>query len=1252
VNIYVRILVWAGLLLTLATASTLAQVAHEAKITQATSVSLGSSQIPLAAGTMVKVLSLQGTKATISVLGSDGTPIIAQISANLLADVAATNTAALQEAPSPPLPAAKPTGLTPAKLRCEYRVDPLGIDSAAPRLDWILQAADPLARGLSQSAYEVVVASTPDLLARDQGDLWHSGKVTSNQMSQISYGGKALTSNQACWWKVRVWDQDGKASAWSDAAQWTMGILNIDDWQSAKWIGAPDANQPDDHKGAKPKYETVLLRREIKVKPNLRRAVVNVCGLGQYEMTLNGSKIGNEVLSPGWTRYDKTCLYDTYDVTSSLHSGTNAVGLFLGNGFYNIHGQRYTKIQCSFGPVQAIALIRLEYENGSVENIVTDDQWKTNSGPIIFSSIYGGEDYDARLAQDGWDKPGFNDSNWDQPALTQGPGGTLKGLSCAGPPIHIFDVLTPVSNKEVSPGVVVYDLGQNASLLLRLKVKGAAGSSVKVTLSETINSQGDIQDDMTGGNSFWTYTLSGSGDENYLSKFYYRGGRYMKVELRAAPGSGDRPEIESIEGDTIHADAPAVGQFSCSNELFNKIYTMTRWSQLNNMMSVMTDCPSREKLGWLEEDHLNGPALRYNFDLSTLFAKMLNDMADSQRPDGLVPSTCPDFPRWDGNGMYTNPPEWGSACIAVPWQQYLFDGDVELLRQRYDMMKRYVDYLGAKANDSILNFGLGDWYDNHGFGAATLTPVALTATAFYYYDTHTLGQVATLLGEADDAAKYQKQSEQVLTAFNQKFFNAATNLYATGSQASDAVPLALGMVDPASRQAVMDNLAGDRNLNKGNTTVGEVCLEFLFKALAESGHSDLLYSMYNTDQSGYGLQVKLGKTTLTEAWNGDNGLSEHHSDDHFMFGEINEWFFSHLAGIQSDLDGPGFRKIVIKPAMVGDLTWVKATYGSISGDIVSNWTHGVSGLTLEVTIPVNTAATIYVPTAKADLVNEGGIPASRARGVKFLRMDEGAAVYAVGSGTYSFSSADSPVKPPGLTAAAGSSEVTLSWSPSANAQTYQLKRSIAAAAPVILANNIANTTFTDNGLVNGTTYTYTVSAENAFGQSEGVEVSATPAIIINSGFEVPIVSGFEKAPVGGGWTFSPTDGDNAAGITANHSGFTGGNPNAPEGEQAALLQGTGAISQKLSGFSPGQSYTLTFSAAQRANSNQAGETWQVKIDDQVIRDYAPDPTETNYKDYTAIFTASAVSQTLSFVGTNTRGGDNTVFIDQVRLQVK
>jgi alpha-L-rhamnosidase len=987
------------LLLTLATLPLAAQATREATIKQACSITLGSKQIPLTAGSTVTVLSQDSSKATISFVGPDGSSVIAQIAPGLLKDSAVTApsigvTAVVPAAP-PPLPMAS---MTPAKLLCDYRVNPLGIDSTNPRLGWILMPGDPSARGLNQTAYQILVATFPELLARDQGDLWDSHKVPSDQMNQLPYGGKALESNQACWWKVRVWDQAGIASPWSAPAQWTMGVLNDADWQSAKWIAAPDANEPNDRKGAKSKYETVLLRREFTVKPGLKRAIVHVCGLGQYEMSLNGAKVSQDLLSPGWTLYTKTCLYDSYDVTSALVQGQNAVGLFLGNGFYNIHGQRYTKIQGSFGPLQTIALIQLDYGNGTTENVVTDEHWKTSSGPITFSSIYGGEDYDARLFQEGWGKPGFNESAWEPPTVTKGPGGALKGLSCAAPPIRSFDVLTPTGSKQLSPHVTVYDLGQNAAIMLRLKVKGPAGAVVKIFPSELINKNGDIDDTMCNGDSYWTYTLSGKDDESYFSKFYYRGARYLRVELQAAPGGGDFPEVESIEGDTIHADAPAVGQFSCSNDIFNKIFAITRWAQMNNMMSTLTDCPTREKLGWLEEDHLNGPAFRYNFDLATLLNKMVHDMADSQRDNGLVPSTCPDFPRW-GEGSYTNPPEWGSACIVVPWQQYQFDGDRQLLSDRYDVMKGYVKYLSDRANDNIVNFGLGDWYDNGSFGAATLTPISLTATAFYYYDTKTLSQIAALLGKTDDATLYQDKAAKILASFTSKFFNSQTNNYATGSQASNAVPLALGMVDPAVYPAVLDHLVQNvqalhktQSAEEDHTTVGEVCLEFLLRALADGGHSDLLYTIYSSDKTGYGLQVKQGKTTLAEGWNGGATLGSSDSyissQDHFMFGEINEWFYRSLAGIQCDPDGPGFKKILIKPSIVGDLTEVKASYDALSGKIVSEWTYNGQTVKLHVTVPPNTTATIYVPSDKgANVVQESGQPAAHSNGLKYQGMD-------------------------------------------------------------------------------------------------------------------------------------------------------------------------------------------------------------------------------------------------------------------------
>ncbi len=1039
--------------------------------------------------------------------------------------------------PSP----AQAAALVPTRLRCEYRVNPLGVDSASPRLDWILQPGSPTARGLRQTAYHVLVASSPNLLARDRGDLWNSGTVQSDQMNQIAYAGKPLKSSQQVFWKVRVVDQAGASSAWSASAQWTMGILRDADWQGAKWIGAvattvgaaakhstligyhaAEAQQdevkwvqadlgkavpissvrlyPMQHAGIEgfgfplrftvqaasdanflnpvtiadetvsdypspgikpvsflvnnltarylrvtaaklwlrpasvtgtPAYcfalrrlevdsgghdlaagtavtakdsvensewgkaaltlasespaavamsastNSLLLRRHFTVKPRLIRALAFICGLGQYEMTVNGVKAGDDVLAPGWTKYDKTCLYDTRDITALLHPGENAVGLFLGNGFYNIHPGRYTKITGSFGPQRAIGLLRMVYADGTTDNIITDERWRVGAGPITFSSIYGGEAYDARLVKTGWDKPGFDAAGWEQPVITAGPGGVLRGLSAAAPQIRSFAMLKPVSSKSLSPNVTVYDLGQNASLMLRLKVKGPAGSSVKITPSELVGDTGDINDTMCGGNSYWTYTLNGAGDETYLSHFYYRGGRYLKVERQPAPDSDVLPVVESVAGDVIRADAPSVGQFSCSNERYNKVFSLVRWAQMNNMVSVMTDCPTREKLGWLEEDHLNGPALRYNFDMSTMMSKMVSDMADSQRDNGLVPSTCPDLPRWD-EGAFTNPPEWGSACIAVPWQQYQFEGDLELLRRHYSTMKRYVDYLSAKSNGQIVSFGLGDWYDNHGFGAATLTPIGITATAFYYYDSETLAKIAKLLGKTDDAARYEQQAGAILAAYNQRFFNASTNNYATGSQASNAFPLAMGIVPSANRPAVLENLAKD--LQSKGPTAGEVRFKYLLQSLADGGHSELLYTTFNTDTQGYGLQVKQGKTSLTEGWNG--GASQ----DHFMFGQINEWFYRSLAGIQADPDRPGFQKIIIKPALVSDLNWVKARYDSIQGTIVSEWTRSGSAVTLHVVIPANTTGTVYVPADDPHSVRESGKPITQGSGIKFLRM--------------------------------------------------------------------------------------------------------------------------------------------------------------------------------------------------------------------------------------------------------------------------
>ena len=867
----------------------------------------------------------------------------------------------------------------PTHLRCEFRKDPLGIDVANPRLAWNLETDDlKPERGVRQNAYQVLVASTPELLAKDQGDLWDGGKVASGDSTQVPYQGKSLATAQTCYWKVRFWDQKDQAVQWSDVALWTMGVMSSGDWK-AKWIGAPDAkvtegvvdagkNVPKANSAPKPN-STVVVRREFTVKPGLRRALVNVCGLGEYEMTLNAAKVGDDLFPSGWTQYKKTCLYDTYDITAMLRTGTNDLAMLLGNGRYNVMGGagRYCQARGSFGPLKAIAQVRLEYADGTTEIIGTDESWQVSDGPITFSCTYGGEDYDAR-----W-KP-----QWEPAKIVAGPGGELKGLSFAAPPIRTYDVL-----KSVKLTNNVFDLGQNASLMPRLTVKGPAGASVKITPSELLKPSGELNDDMCKEQAYWHYTLAGTGTETYFPKFFYRGARYLKVEC--AGGA----QLVDIEGVVVHSSAEPVGEFSCSNELFNRIRTLVRWAQRSNMMSVLTDCPHREKLGWLEQYHLNGPSLRYGFNLATLFTKAMNDIADSQLENGLVPNIAPEYMKCPG--AFRDSPEWGSSSVLVPWQQYEFDGDITLLRRYYDMMQRYVAYLGTQAKDHIIEHGLGDWYDigPKGSGYSQNTPKGLTATAIYYEDVTVMTQVAKLLGRDDDARRYEELAGEIRLAFHAKFPELPA------SQTGRAMPLVVGLVEPAQRQAVLDALVSD--VEQKGLTSGEVGFRYLLRALADGGRSDVIFAMNNqSDKPGYGYQLRLGKTSLTEAWNGGS------SQNHFMSGQIMEWFYHDLAGIQSAQ--PGFKQFTIKPAIVGDLTWVKSHYDSPYGRLASNWKREGSKLSMDVTIPGNTTATVFVPAKDATVVTESGKPVDQAAGVKFLRMENNAAVYAVGSGTYRFQS--------------------------------------------------------------------------------------------------------------------------------------------------------------------------------------------------------------------------------------------------------
>ncbi len=849
--------------------------------------------------------------------------------------------------------------LHPYDLRCEFEERPLGIDETNPRLSWKLQSPK---RGERQTAFQILAASSPQELGADEGDLWDSGKVDSTESFHVSYAGKPLASLQQVFWKVRVWDAAGRVSAWSSPGNFTMGMLRPSDWK-AVWVQSPETN-----------HQTLLLRREFKVRPGLKRAVAVVCGLGQYELSFNGRKSGDAVLAPGWTKYDKTCLYDTHDVTRLLREGPNVIGIELGNGMYRVLGGRYTKFKGSFGPLKAIAQLRIEYLDGTSETIITDEQWRVREGAITFSCVYGGEDFDARLEPLGWNQSGFDDSSWLPAQRAEGPGGELRGAMVSAPPIKAFESFTPISANVISNHITVYDLGQNASIMPRITIRGPAGAVVRIIPAELVRTNGAVDRGSVSQNrpGWWQYTLRGDRQETWFPKFFYHGARYLQVERMPGKEGGELPVVDSIEGVVVHSDSDPIGEFECSNELFNRIRRLVRWAQRSNMASVLTDCPHRERLGWLEQYHLNGPSIRYEFDLNRMFAKGMNDMEDCQTANGCVPNIAPEYTIF-GNGPddfsnpFRNSPEWGSAFILVPWQQYQFTGDADLLRRYYEPMKRYAAYLASVATKDILSFGLGDWYDLGPKlpGFSQLTPKELTATAFYFLVHQTLADAALVIGKPKEAQRFQADADRIRASFNRAFFNAETRSYSTDSQCANALPLVMNLVDSSHRDAVFESLISDIRKRTNAVTAGDVGYRYVLRALADAGRSDVIFDMIQqTNRPGYGYQLRKGATSLTESWDARRGSSQ----NHFMLGQIVEWFYCDLAGIAPDPKAPGFRNVLIRPQPVGDLTWVRARYNSIAGPIRSEWNRSGKQFRLKVSIPPNCTGSIFMPGTDARVI--------------------------------------------------------------------------------------------------------------------------------------------------------------------------------------------------------------------------------------------------------------------------------------------
>lgn len=867
-------------------------------------------------------------------------------------------------------------------------------------------------RNQLQAAYQIVVAENLDDLKLSKNSIWDSGKINSDKSALVKADGLKLKSHQTYFWKVKVWNQDGKESAWSEPVRFNTGLFSKSDWAGAKWIGykdlpaekrmVPGVHGNGDKLGDKCVDRPVvpLFRTEFEVSENPESATLFISGLGQYEASINGEKVGDAFLTPGWTNYDQTVFYNSYDVTSMIKAGKNAVGAIVGNGFYNINRERYRKLVIAYGEPKLIAQLRIKYKDGTEKILVSGTDWKVSKSPITFTSIYGGEDYDARLKQANWNQANFDDQSWQRAILVTPPSGKLTEEKDY--PLEIKETFSAKNITKLSDGAYLYDFAQNASGIVEIKVQGKKGHEIRLTPSELITKDGQPNQTATGFPNYFSYILKGDGIETWKPRFTYTGLRYVKVE-GAVPDSetSATDAARMIDMKLLHNrnSTPQAGTFSCSNDLFNRTFNLINWGIKSNLQSVLTDCPHREKLGWLEQTFLMGSAVHYNFDLYQLYSKQVKDMMEAQLENGLVPDIAPEYVPFGGG--FRDSPEWGSASIILPWMIYQWYGDASVMEKAWPMMIRYAEYLKSKSNNQILSHGLGDWFDlgPKQPGEAQLTPKSLTATAIYYYDLKLLTEMATILNKSDEYNRLVDWADEVKTAFNTQFFNPETGVISTGSQTAMSMPLCVGLIDEQYQAKVMQNLEDSIRAQGKPLTAGDVGFHYLVEALTNGGRSQLLYEMNARDDvPGYGYQLKKGATALTESW----PALENVSNNHLMLGHLMDWFYIGLGGISQSKTSVAYKEVVIKPEMVGDITWVKSSYQSPYGEIRSDWEKSGAKVKMNVTIPANSTALVYIPFISGSVIKEGGKDISTVKEIEVIAEENGRKVVRIGSGVYEF----------------------------------------------------------------------------------------------------------------------------------------------------------------------------------------------------------------------------------------------------------
>lgn len=863
----------------------------------------------------------------------------------------------------------------PVDLQTEYLSDPIGLDTPQPRLSWKVQDTR---QGAAQTAYRIWVSTNEQELKEGNNIWWDSGKVEGDEQLVI-YPGKVLEAFTRYYWRVQLWDQDGQPGAVSATGSFETGMMEVSNWRGA-WI--TDSRDED----LKP---APYFRKSFNTDKQILKARAYVTVAGLYELYVNGQRIGDHQLDPMYTRFDRRNLYLTYDLTEQLQSGENTIGLVLGNGWYNHQSTAVWYFhQAPWRARPKFCLdLRITYEDGSTEIISTDRTWKTNLSPVIFNSIYTAEHYDARLEQPGWNAPGFEDKEWKNAELTPAPSQHI--VAQAMHPIRHTATITPKSFRKLSDRHYLYDLGRNIAGVSRIKVRGTAGTNLRLTHSELLDDEGMIDQSnidihyrpTDDSDPFQTdiFILKGEGEEVFTPKFNYKGFQYVEV-------ISDRPlELtrESLVGLLMHSDVPAVGRIKSSNPTLNKIWTATNSSYLANLFGYPTDCPQREKNGWTGDAHIAIETGLYNFDGITVYEKWLADHRDEQQANGVLPAIIPT----SGWGyQWANGPDWTSTIAIIPWNIYLFYGDTTLLAACYENIKRYVDHITDISPDHLTSWGLGDWVP-----VKSKSPVELTSSIYYYTDASILAKTAKLLGHMADHERYSKLAAEIAAAINAKYLDREKGIYGSGLQTELSAALHWGIVPEDLKARVAKNLADRVISDDRHIDVGLLGTKTILNALSDNGYADLAYTVAAQETfPSWGWWITNGATTLSENWDLEAGSDI--SRNHIMFGEISAWYYKALGGIKPDPAQPGFKHVLLEPHFVEGLEAFSAEHDGPYGKIVSSWERTKTGITYKVVVPPNSMASLRLHDAKRVLLG-GRVQSSQGR--DGFAIDLGAGEYEV-----------------------------------------------------------------------------------------------------------------------------------------------------------------------------------------------------------------------------------------------------------------